>query len=110
MRPPTHRWPERLQLDLGRVPDAPPVISNTRLMIDPRQALPDKFRAIFRYPLFNIIQSQCFLLAYGTNDNVVISAPTGSGKTAVLELATCKLLGSVGGEVSSHESLLREGN
>ncbi|EMR66384.1 putative dead deah box dna helicase protein [Eutypa lata UCREL1] len=70
-----------------------PLINNTRL-VDPRQALPDTFRAIFPYKLFNVVQSKCFPLVYGTNDNVVISAPTGSGKTAILELAICKLVGS----------------
>jgi ATP-dependent DNA helicase HFM1/MER3 len=74
----------------------PPIVNNTRL-IDPRQSLPDKFRAVFPFQLFNAVQSKCFPLVYGTNDNVVISAPTGSGKTAVLELAICKLMSDQGG-------------
>ena len=37
------------------------------------------------------MQSKCFDVVYGTNDNVVVAAPTGSGKTAILELAICKL-------------------
>jgi ATP-dependent DNA helicase HFM1/MER3 len=53
--------------------------------------LPDKFRAIFPYELFNAVQSKCFDVVYRTNDNVVVAAPTGSGKTAILELAICKL-------------------
>jgi ATP-dependent DNA helicase HFM1/MER3 len=53
--------------------------------------LPDKFRAIFPYELFNAVQSKSFQTIYHTNDNVVIAAPTGSGKTAILELAICKL-------------------
>jgi replicative superfamily II helicase len=56
------------------------------------QDLPDRFRQVFPYPLFNAVQSKCFKLIYNTNDNVVISAPTGSGKTAILELAICKLI------------------
>ncbi|KAL2259463.1 hypothetical protein VTK26DRAFT_6853 [Humicola hyalothermophila] len=55
------------------------------------EALPNKFRAIFPYELFNAVQSKCFDVVYGTNDNVVVSAPTGSGKTAIFELAICKL-------------------
>ncbi|KAJ4288737.1 ATP-dependent DNA helicase MER3 [Collariella sp. IMI 366227] len=60
-------------------------------LVSLRQALPDKFRAIFPYELLNAVQSKCFKLIYGTNDNVVVAAPTGSGKTAILELAICKL-------------------
>lgn len=71
-------------------------MNNTRL-IDPRQSLPDKFRAVFPFPIFNVVQSRCFPIVYNTNDNVVISAPTGSGKTAILELAICKLVSSQGG-------------
>ncbi|EGO54185.1 hypothetical protein NEUTE1DRAFT_103645 [Neurospora tetrasperma FGSC 2508] len=47
--------------------------------------------SVFPYELLNAVQSKCFGLVYGSTDNVVISAPTGSGKTAILELAICKL-------------------
>ena len=53
--------------------------------------MPDKFRTIFPYELLNAVQSKCFDVVYRTNDNVVMAAPTGSGKTAILELAICKL-------------------
>ncbi|KAK0629255.1 hypothetical protein B0T17DRAFT_486815, partial [Bombardia bombarda] len=53
--------------------------------------LPDKFRAIFPYEFFNAVQSKSFDSVYRSNDNLVVSAPTGSGKTAILELAICKL-------------------
>ncbi|KAI1637904.1 hypothetical protein F4809DRAFT_602256 [Biscogniauxia mediterranea] len=90
-------WSQRLPLDLDHAPKVPPLVNNTRL-VDPRQALPDQFRSVFPYELFNVVQSKCFPLVYGTNDNVVISAPTGSGKTAVLEMAICKLVSSLGGD------------
>ena len=67
-----------------------PIVNGIRL-ISLRQALPDRFRAIFPYDLFNAIQSKCFPIVYGGTDNVVVSAPTGSGKTTILELAICKL-------------------
>ncbi|PBP27947.1 meiotic helicase [Diplocarpon rosae] len=54
--------------------------------------LPDRFRQVFPYELFNAVQSKCFASIYKTNDNVVVSAPTGSGKTALLELAICRLV------------------
>lgn len=38
------------------------------------------------------MQSKCFSLIYETNDNFVLSSPTGSGKTAILELAICRLM------------------
>ncbi|KAI8964500.1 P-loop containing nucleoside triphosphate hydrolase protein [Daldinia sp. FL1419] len=93
----SHKKASRLDLNLEHAPDEPPMISSTRL-VDPKQALPDKFRAIFPYELFNVVQSRCFPLVYGTNDNVVVSAPTGSGKTAILEMAICKLVMSPGSE------------
>ncbi|KAI1757919.1 hypothetical protein F4782DRAFT_544295 [Xylaria castorea] len=90
-------WNEKFQTDLEHASSLPPIVNNTRL-IDPRQSLPDKFRAIFPFQLLNAVQSKCFPLVYGTNDNVVISAPTGSGKTAILEMAICKLVSSQGND------------
>lgn len=60
------------------------------------QELPDRFRQVFPYELFNAVQSKCFEAIYKTNDNVLIAAPTGSGKTAILELAICKLVQEFG--------------
>ena len=54
--------------------------------------LPDRLRTIFPYPLFNAVQSKCFETIFDTNKNFVLSSPTGSGKTAVLELAVCRLI------------------
>ncbi|KAJ1328172.1 ATP-dependent DNA helicase HFM1/MER3 [Microdochium nivale] len=81
----------------GHVDTVPPIINNVRL-ISPRQALPSNFHSVFPHELFNYIQSKCFPLVYGSTDNAVVSAPTGSGKTVILEMAICKLLGSPGGE------------
>lgn len=77
--------------------DYAPSIASGINLINPRETLPDRFRNIFPYDLFNAVQSKCFDSVYNTNSNVVISAPTGSGKTAVLELAICKLAHSRGG-------------
>ena len=55
--------------------------------------LPDRFRSIFPFPLFNAVQSKCFETIYKSNSNLVLSAPTGSGKTAVMEMAICRQVG-----------------
>ncbi|KAI7370228.1 P-loop containing nucleoside triphosphate hydrolase protein, partial [Hortaea werneckii] len=68
----------------------PPIVQGIQL-IQTRQ-LPDRFRSIFNFPLFNAVQSKCFATVYKANDNFVLSAPTGSGKTAVMELAICRLI------------------
>lgn len=54
--------------------------------------MPDRLRSVFRYPLFNAIQSKCFSTAYKSDDNLVVAAPTGGGKTAILEMAICRLI------------------
>ncbi|OJD22418.1 hypothetical protein ACJ73_06234 [Blastomyces percursus] len=72
---------------------APPTIQGIRLVST--HELPDRFRSIFSFPLFNAIQSKCFHPIYQGDDNFVLSAPTGSGKTAVMELAICRLVTNV---------------
>ena len=67
-----------------------PVIHGIPL-VNIREALPDRFRSAFPYELFNAVQSKCFEVVYRSTDNVVVAAPTGSGKTAIMELAICKL-------------------
>ncbi|KAI1092080.1 P-loop containing nucleoside triphosphate hydrolase protein [Rostrohypoxylon terebratum] len=93
----TQKRASKLDLDLPHASNEPPLIKGARL-IDPRQALPDKFRTVFPYELFNVVQSQSFEYVYETDDNVVVSAPTGSGKTAILEMAICKLVMNPGSE------------
>lgn len=69
---------------------APPVIQGIQLI--PLTVLPDRMRSIFPFELFNAVQSKCFGAVHKSDDNVVISAPTSSGKTAVLEMAICRLM------------------
>ncbi|KAI8922947.1 P-loop containing nucleoside triphosphate hydrolase protein [Entophlyctis helioformis] len=59
----------------------------------------DRYRAIFSFPAFNAVQSECFDLIY-SHSNVVISAPTGAGKTVLMELAILRLLGRPRGDQS----------
>lgn len=50
-----------------------------------------EFVEMFPFKEFNKVQSECFHLIYNTDKNAVISAPTGSGKTVLFELAVCRL-------------------
>eukprot|EP00877_Chromochloris_zofingiensis_P003071 jgi/Chrzof1/12765/Cz07g06210.t1 len=55
--------------------------------------LPACFRPLFpNFRYFNPVQSEAFDVAYGSDTNMVVSAPTGSGKTGVMELAMLRLL------------------
>ncbi|CAI6326018.1 unnamed protein product [Periconia digitata] len=54
--------------------------------------LPSRLRTIFPYPNFNAVQSKCFEAVYKTDNNFVLAAPTGSGKTVILELAICRAI------------------
>ncbi|RAL59793.1 hypothetical protein DID88_000422 [Monilinia fructigena] len=74
--------------------NGPPMAHGIQL-VSPHE-LPDRFRQVFPYELFNAVQSKCFAPIYRTNNNIVVSAPTGSGKTALLELAICKLVENYG--------------
>ena len=72
---------------------APPIIQGIQLIST--NELPDRFRFVFPFNPFNAIQSKCYSTAYHSTDNLVVSAPTGSGKTAIFELAICHLMASL---------------
>lgn len=84
-------FPQRNVAIAGKIAfsHAPPVVLGISLISV--NTLPDRFRGIFQFPLFNAVQSKCFHSVYASNDNIVLSSPTGSGKTAILELAICAL-------------------
>ncbi|CAG7895419.1 unnamed protein product [Brassica rapa] len=54
--------------------------------------LPPNFRSAFTFRYFNSLQSECFPLCFHSDINMVISAPTGSGKTVLFELCILRLL------------------
>ncbi|OAE22601.1 hypothetical protein AXG93_777s1080 [Marchantia polymorpha subsp. ruderalis] len=60
----------------------------------PVSTLPKPFQGVFDYRYFNSVQSESFETAYGSDDNMVVSAPTGSGKTGLFELCILRLLTS----------------
>jgi len=50
-----------------------------------------KFESIYNFTHYNAVQTQVFHTLYHTDSNVLLGAPTGSGKTNVAELAMLKL-------------------
>ncbi|EXJ54584.1 hypothetical protein A1O7_09925 [Cladophialophora yegresii CBS 114405] len=75
---------------------SPPVVQGITLV--PATALPDQLRAVFKFDIFNAVQSKCFASAFETDDNLVVSAPTGSGKTVIMEFAICRLVAECKGQ------------
>jgi len=82
-----------VQVDRIGLGHAPPIAQGIQLVCS--HEMPDRFRSVFPFQLFNGVQSKCYETVYKTNENLVLSAPTGSGKTAVLELAICQLVSSL---------------
>ncbi|KNE61696.1 hypothetical protein AMAG_06498 [Allomyces macrogynus ATCC 38327] len=46
-----------------------------------------RFRSMFSFPSFNFMQAECFDAIMSSNQSLVVSSPTGSGKTVLMELA-----------------------
>nr|XP_053635567.1 uncharacterized protein LOC128690842 [Cherax quadricarinatus] len=62
-------------------------------MLRPVSEIPERYRSLFsQFPYFNIVQSTVFQDVFHSDRSVVVSAPTGSGKTVVMELALVRLL------------------
>jgi ATP-dependent DNA helicase HFM1/MER3 len=73
-----------------------PVVQGIQLV--PATALPDQLRSVFKFDIFNAVQSKCFASAFKSDDNLVVSAPTGSGKTVIMEFAICRLIAECKGQ------------
>ena len=82
----SHRAPRKTEAKHHGIPAV------RRITLVPTTELPDKQRSLFKFPLFNAVQSKCFPNAYRTDDNLVVSAPTGSGKTVIMELGILRLI------------------
>ncbi|CAH1800548.1 unnamed protein product [Owenia fusiformis] len=68
----------------------------------PVAELPGRYRNIFNFPYFNIVQSKVLDDVLYTDTPTVVCAPTGSGKTVLFELAIIRLLMQMGGHVTSN--------
>ncbi|KZT69812.1 P-loop containing nucleoside triphosphate hydrolase protein, partial [Daedalea quercina L-15889] len=71
------------------------------IRLRPVSELPDIYRGMFKFGVFNAVQSKCFDTVMHTDENMVISAPTGSGKTVLFELAIIRMLLQAGGNSKS---------
>jgi replicative superfamily II helicase len=67
--------------------------SSTELPV--ADVLPD-FADVFPFEQFNAVQSATLPALLDTDENVVVSAPTASGKTAVAEVAICRTIAEGG--------------
>lgn len=75
------------------------------IRLRPVSELPDVYRGMFKFGVFNAVQSQCFDIVMHTNRNMVISAPTGSGKTVLFELAIIRMLMQSGGNSNTSKCI-----
>ena len=58
--------------------------------------VPPKYRCVFKFEFFNRMQAEAFEVTYNGGNSIVLAAPTGCGKTVIMELALIKLLGKKG--------------
>ncbi|OWB59328.1 hypothetical protein B5S29_g183 [[Candida] boidinii] len=63
--------------------------TNTLLV---KTAIPYSYSSIFKFSHFNAMQSESFDTLFNSDQNCVISSPTGSGKTVLFELAIIRLM------------------
>ncbi len=59
------------------------------------EALPS-FESVFPFERFNRMQTETLPVLLGSDENVVVSAPTASGKTAIAEVTICRTLDAGG--------------
>ncbi|KAJ3332458.1 Sec63 [Blyttiomyces sp. JEL0837] len=64
----------------------------------PVSEMPDRVRGLFPFSHFNPVQSKSFDIAFRSSQNLVVSAPTGSGKTCIMEVAIARLIMQSGTE------------
>ncbi|XP_076063896.1 putative ATP-dependent DNA helicase HFM1 isoform X2 [Oratosquilla oratoria] len=92
-------WPSAPSCSEGGLVTHPPSNSQeinnvaVNLNLVPVSKLPPRYQPVFsQFPYFNVVQSRVFKDVFGTDSSLVVSAPTGSGKTVIMELAIIRLL------------------
>ncbi|KAI0664683.1 P-loop containing nucleoside triphosphate hydrolase protein [Cubamyces menziesii] len=70
------------------------LVQGSGLTILKYKAAADIYRSLFKFGVFNAVQSQCYDDVMNTDENMVnsVTSPTGSGKTVLFELAIVKML------------------
>lgn len=89
----------RASNQLSHKNDVSPSINSHSRVEQPRgssvtQHIPPQFQHLFtaRFSHFNAVQSECLDVMLHSSNNVVISSPTASGKTVLMELAIIQLM------------------
>lgn len=68
------------------------IATKNNSLVNVANSVPDSYKNIFDFTSFNRMQSEAFPFLYQSENNVVVGAPTGSGKTALFEMAIIKCL------------------
>jgi hypothetical protein len=61
-------------------------------IVVPEDHISQPWASLFRYDAFNAVQSACFNVAACSDENLIVSAPTGCGKTVLFEFSILRLL------------------
>jgi superfamily II RNA helicase len=85
--------PQHQQLQLPPPPpQQQPVGPNGEELVRVADAYPPDLQRLWPFETFNAVQSAVLEVAAGSDENLVLSAPTGCGKTAVFEMCIARLL------------------
>ncbi|KAI8323457.1 P-loop containing nucleoside triphosphate hydrolase protein [Martensiomyces pterosporus] len=84
----TYQWKKP---KIAYSPHAPSAAASTMTGRVPVSSLPAEFAHAYPFTHFNRLQSECFGDVFGSSRNMVVSAPTASGKTVLMELAIYRL-------------------
>jgi superfamily II RNA helicase len=84
--------PERALFTARRRDDPPSSTTKNISLLSTAAVLPDRLRSFFPFQYFNAMQSEAFPHIYDSDQNVVLSAPTASGKTTCFDMAIARLM------------------
>lgn len=67
-------------------------LKSSGTLISTEDVIDGDFREVFPFPSFNRMQSECLEALLKSSQNIVVTAPTGSGKTVLFELAIIRAI------------------